>query len=76
MNDFNRFGRTYGVYVQADAPFRDELHLSAVNSINWSRVMAQVVYYVTASQALAATSPSFCVPTGNCEKSARAQLAR
>ena len=25
VNDFNRFGRTYGVYVQADAPFRDEV---------------------------------------------------
>ena len=32
----------------ADAAFRDELRLSAVNSINWARVMAQIVYYVTA----------------------------
>ena len=48
----------------ADAAFRDELHLSAVNSINWARVMAQVVYYVTASQALAG-DVTFCVPTGN-----------
>lgn len=47
-----------------DARFRDELQLSAVNSINWARVMAQVVYYVTASQALAG-EPTFCVPTGN-----------
>jgi threonine synthase len=47
-----------------DAAFRDELQLSAVNSINWARVMAQIVYYVTASQALAG-SPTFCVPTGN-----------
>ena len=37
----------------ADAAFRDELRLSAVNSINWARVMAQIVYYVTASRALA-----------------------
>ena len=53
----------------ADARFRDELRLSAVNSINWARVMAQVVYYVTASQALAPTADdprvTFCVPTGN-----------
>jgi threonine synthase len=48
----------------ADEAFRDELHLSAVNSINWARVMAQVVYYVTASRALAG-EPTFCVPTGN-----------
>ena len=47
-----------------DAAFRDELQLSAVNSINWARVMAQIVYYVTASQALAG-EPTFCVPTGN-----------
>ena len=47
-----------------DAAFRDELRLSAVNSINWARVMAQVVYYVTASRALAG-DVTFCVPTGN-----------
>jgi threonine synthase len=48
----------------ADAAFRDRLRLSAVNSINWARVMAQVVYYVTASRALAGPV-TFCVPTGN-----------
>jgi len=47
-----------------DAAFRDEVRLSAVNSINWARVMAQIVYYVTASRALA-DMPTFCVPTGN-----------
>ena len=47
-----------------DERFRDELQLSAVNSINWARVMAQVVYYVTASTALDGT-PTFSVPTGN-----------
>ncbi len=47
-----------------DSAFREELHLSAVNSINWARVMAQVVYYVTASRSLAG-EPTFCVPTGN-----------
>ena len=47
-----------------DAPFRDDLRLSAVNSINWARVMAQVVYYVTTARALAGPI-TFCVPTGN-----------
>ncbi|MDJ0769371.1 MAG: threonine synthase [Ilumatobacter sp.] len=47
-----------------DAAFRSEMRLSAVNSINWARVMAQIVYYVTASRALA-EAPTFCVPTGN-----------
>ncbi len=47
-----------------DAPFRESQRLSAVNSINWARVMSQVVYYVAACRALA-TPLTFCVPTGN-----------
>jgi len=51
----------------ADAEFRDEVHLSAVNSINWARVMAQIVYYVSAHLAVAPDGGpvSFVVPTGN-----------
>jgi threonine synthase len=52
----------------ADHALRDELHLSAVNSINWARVMAQIVYYVTAAAALQGPGGrriSFTVPTGN-----------
>lgn len=51
----------------ADADFRDGISLSAMNSINWARVMAQVVYYVTAAATVApGGSPvSFSVPTGN-----------
>jgi threonine synthase len=48
----------------ADHAFRERLQLSAVNSINWARVMAQVVYYVTTSRALAGPI-TCCVPTGN-----------
>jgi threonine synthase len=48
-----------------DAPFRDELGLSAVNSINWARVMAQIVYYAVASDALGGQPVDFSVPTGN-----------
>ncbi|MEX2626775.1 MAG: threonine synthase [Ilumatobacteraceae bacterium] len=48
----------------ADVAFRERLQLSAVNSINWARVMAQVVYYVTGSSALAGPV-TYCVPTGN-----------
>ncbi len=51
----------------ADAPFRAELRLSAVNSINWARIAAQIPYYVAA--ALAFGTPdrevAFAVPTGN-----------
>jgi threonine synthase len=51
----------------ADASFRAELHLSAVNSINWARVAAQMPYYVAAALALGAPERdvAFSVPTGN-----------
>src|SRR5215470_12739283 len=51
----------------ADTAFRDELALSAVNSINWARVMAQLVYYFAAALALGAPgrAVAFAVPTGN-----------
>ncbi len=47
--------------------FRDRVQLSAVNSINWGRIMAQVVYYFTAATSLGAPERqvSFTVPTGN-----------
>jgi threonine synthase len=50
-----------------DHRFRDETHLTGVNSINWARIMAQIVYYVTAALSLGAPHRpvSFTVPTGN-----------
>jgi threonine synthase len=47
--------------------FRDRLCLSGVNSINWARIVAQVVYYFTAAVSLGAPHRpvSFAVPTGN-----------
>lgn len=50
-----------------DLAFRDEVNLTAVNSINWARVMAQVVYYFTSATALGAPdrAVSYSVPTGN-----------
>lgn len=50
-----------------DLAFRDKHHLSAVNSINWARVMAQVVYYFWAALKLGAPERpvAFAVPTGN-----------
>ncbi|WP_323763620.1 threonine synthase [Marinovum sp.] len=47
--------------------FRDEVRLAGVNSINWARVLAQVVYYFSSAVALGAPQRkvSFTVPTGN-----------
>jgi len=47
----------------ADVTFRGQVGLSAMNSINWARVMAQVVYYVTTVARLGRCS--FAVPSGN-----------
>ncbi len=50
-----------------DIDFRDRLKISGVNSINWARIMAQVVYYFTAAISLGSPDRkvSFTVPTGN-----------
>ncbi|MES2290271.1 MAG: threonine synthase [Pseudomonadota bacterium] len=51
----------------ADSEARSRLNLSAVNSINWARLMAQVVYYFYAAVRLGAPERpvAFSVPTGN-----------
>ena len=50
-----------------DSELRHRHGLAAVNSINWARVMAQIVYYVTAARKVRPDGGpvSFCVPTGN-----------
>jgi len=50
-----------------DLSFRDAHGLSGVNSINWARIVAQIVYYFTSAVALGAPhrSVSFTTPTGN-----------
>ncbi|MCQ4632009.1 threonine synthase [Shinella sp. CPCC 100929] len=50
-----------------DVKFRDRVKLSGVNSINWARIMAQIVYYFTSAVALGGPDRkiSFTVPTGN-----------
>ncbi|MBJ7577559.1 threonine synthase [Devosia sp. MC532] len=47
--------------------FRDRVRLSGVNSINWGRIVAQIVYYFTSAVAIGAPhrKVSFTVPTGN-----------
>ncbi|MBN9233264.1 MULTISPECIES: threonine synthase [Phyllobacteriaceae] len=50
-----------------DHGFRDGVALSGVNSINWARIMAQIVYYFSSALSLGAPDRpvSFTVPTGN-----------
>ncbi len=50
-----------------DHAFRDRVSLSGVNSINWARIMAQIVYYFSSALSLGAPDRpvSFAVPTGN-----------
>ncbi len=54
-------------YLFNDHALRDRLKLSAVNSINFARIVAQSVYYFTAAVALGAPAraTTFVVPTGN-----------
>jgi threonine synthase len=52
-----------------DLPFKSAYHLAAVNSINWARILAQMVYYVFAWGRVSGGDPDhavgFSVPTGN-----------
>jgi threonine synthase len=62
----------------ADPALRSELKLSAVNSINFARIAAQIVYYAAAASALGAPdrAVSFSVPTGNFGNVYAGHLAR
>jgi threonine synthase len=62
----------------ADAPFRSEMNLSAVNSINWARIAAQIPYYAAAALTLGAPDRevAFAVPTGNFGNVLAAWVAR
>lgn len=61
-----------------DPGFRGQVNLSAINSINWARIMGQVVYYATTALALGAPDKkvSFVVPTGNFGNVFAAYVAR
>jgi threonine synthase len=61
-----------------DVEFRESMNLSAINSINWARIMAQIVYYFTTALALGAPhrAVSFSVPTGNFGNVFAAHVAR
>ena len=50
--------------IFGDLDFKARYTLGSINSVNWARVLAQIVYYAYASLKLPAPV-SFCVPTGN-----------
>jgi len=55
--------------VFGDIDFKTKFHLGAINSINWARVLAQVVYYIYSCLHISShendRATSFSVPTGN-----------
>src|SRR5699024_9998549 len=64
--------------INADAAFKQRYGIGAVNSINWARLVAQVVYYVAAwLQVSPDGAPvSFVVPSGNFGNIAAGHVAR
>ncbi|QGF24539.1 threonine synthase [Raineyella fluvialis] len=65
--------------VSADAAFKREAHIGSVNSINWARLVAQVVYYVAGYLRATASNDeevSFAVPTGNFGNICAGHIAR
>ena len=65
--------------VAGDAAFKRRYHLGAVNSINWARLVAQVVYYVTCWLRVTTADDEqvdFCVPTGNFGNICAGHIAR
>jgi len=48
-----------------DNAFREKINMSGVNSINWARIICQIVYYFYAALKTSKKSISFSVPTGN-----------
>jgi threonine synthase len=65
--------------IAGDGEFKRRHHLGAVNSINWARVAAQVVYYFRgyfAATAAAGEEVDFCVPSGNFGNALAGWIAR
>lgn len=65
--------------VNADAEFKQKYSLGAVNSINWARLLAQVVYYVALYLRMTTDNAqriSFAVPSGNFGNICAGHIAR
>ena len=65
--------------VQNDAAFKEQYHIVTVNSINWGRIVAQVVYYFAGYFNATSSNEqkvSFCVPSGNFGNVCAGHIAR
>ena len=65
--------------VQNDAAFKEQYHIGTVNSINWGRIVAQVVYYFAGYFNATSSNEqkvSFCVPSGNFGNVCAGHIAR
>lgn len=65
--------------VQNDAEFKAKYHIGTVNSINWGRIIAQVVYYFAGYFNATSNNDekvSFCVPSGNFGNVCAGHIAR
>ena len=65
--------------LQQDAEFKAKYSLGTVNSINWGRILAQIVYYFKgyfASTTDNSQKVSFCVPSGNFGNICAGHIAR
>ena len=65
--------------LQQDADFKAKYSLGTVNSINWGRILAQIVYYFKAYFAVTDNNDqkvSFCVPSGNFGNICAGHIAR
>ena len=65
--------------LQQDADFKAKYSLGTVNSINWGRILAQIVYYFKAYFAVTDSNSdkvSFCVPSGNFGNICAGHIAR
>ena len=65
--------------VQNDAEFKAKYHIGTVNSINWGRIVAQVVYYFAGYFNATSSNDekiSFCVPSGNFGNVCAGHIAR
>lgn len=65
--------------IQSNLPFKNRFSIGTVNSINWGRILAQIVYYFKGYFSVTTSvkeKVTFCVPSGNFGNACAAHIAR